>query len=292
MSQFERLQTWIEVVEKGSFAEAARTLGVSKAAVSKQVASLEAEWGLQLLTRTTRRLKLTESGEQLYEQAKRLLQEFNELTWMRVGMVKEPQGQLSVVSGTYFAHRYILRHLPEFCEKFPKLTLKLELAERIPDLDKEHIDLIIGMSISGPPQTIQRRILSTHYVICASPLYLEKYGIPLIPSDLRRHRYITHTMRKPNDIIPFPNDLEVVLTPILYLNDVQAMLECAMAGMGLIRVHNYVVKEALAKRQLVAVLQHYQREEIPIYVSYRESRFIPSKIRQFIDFILPKLSYE
>ncbi len=205
MSKLNQLATFIQVAENSSFAKTARSMKLSTAAVSKQIGLLEDSLGVQLLHRSTRRVELSEIGQIYYEHCKRIMSELSEADAAISKTHQEPFGELKVTSGRHFGERYIVPHLADFIKSYPKVRINLELAERIPDLEKEGVDILIGMSLPGPPDSIQRVIEKTRYVLSASPAYLKKFGIPKKPEDLIEHRYITHSMRHPDDVIFFKN---------------------------------------------------------------------------------------
>ncbi|MBS4168738.1 LysR family transcriptional regulator [Parachlamydia sp. AcF125] len=290
MSKFDQILYFMTIVETNSFAKAARKLGVSTAAVSKQLHLLEKHLGVELLHRTTRRLELSESGKLYFQHCKKIMHEIEEADKLISTIHAEPRGHLSVISGRHFAQRYILPFLQEFIRAFPHICLNLELAERIPDLYEEKIDLVIGYSIPGPESVVQRKIATTSYVLCASPQYLQAHKIPQKPSDLTEHVFITHSMRQPNDRLSFADGSEIHLKPMLKLNDSYALAQCALAGLGIIKVHHYIVADELEKGLLVEVLANYKESETPLYLYYQESRHVQPKIRHFIDFVLNHLS--
>jgi DNA-binding transcriptional LysR family regulator len=149
--------------------------------------------------------------------------------------------------------------------------------------------LVIGMSISGPPESIQKTISKTRYAICASPLYLEKFGTPQKPIDLVNHHYLTHGMRQPNHILTFGENHSITLDPILRLNDANALLTCALNGLGIVKLHYYMVKDALKEKKLIEILAPYNQEIYPIYLCYSQNRYLSPKIRHFIDFLMTKV---
>lgn len=288
MTDFSQIKTFVLVSELGSLAAAARTLGVSPAAISKQLTKLEEELGLQLLLRSTRKLELTEVGINYCFQCRRILEEVEAASALISQIKVVPNGALKVVSGRHFATSYIVPNVKEFLLKYPKIELNLELAERIPDLNTEAIDILIGMSISATGDVIQKRIGTTSYSLCASPDYLKQFGIPKKPEDLKNHRYIAHSMRKPDNELIFHNKEVVALTPYLRVNDTETMLNFALDGLGVVKLHHYVVKKHLEQGLLHELLSSYNTSEVPIYVAYPQRRFIASKVRCFIDFITEK----
>ncbi|HAU1295290.1 TPA: LysR family transcriptional regulator [Legionella pneumophila] len=284
MSKFDRITYFIAVVEEHGFAAAARKFGVSTAAVSRQIARLEAELKVELLVRTTRKLSLTDIGARYYQQCKKALLELNEADIAIANSQNEAVGILNVTSSRYFAMRFLLPYLPEFMDLNPKLQIKIELAERFPDLAQESIDVLFGVSMEGPPELVRKRVSTTRYVLCASPDYLANNGIPKIPSDLAKHRYITHSMRNPDNLVTFKGDEQIYVEPVLWLNDSRALCECAMLGMGIIKLHEYIVAEALQDGRLIEILPEFQEPHLSVYLYYQASRYLQPKIRRFIDF--------
>ncbi|WP_106224792.1 LysR family transcriptional regulator [Legionella pneumophila] len=284
MSKFDRITYFIAVVEEHGFAAAARKFGVSTAAVSRQIARLEAELKAELLVRTTRKLSLTDIGARYYQQCKKALLELNEADIAIANSQNEAVGILNVTSSRYFAMRFLLPYLPEFMDLNPKLQIKIELAERFPDLAQESVDVLFGVSMEGPPELVRKRVSTTRYVLCASPDYLANNGIPKIPSDLAKHRYITHSMRNPDNLVTFKGDEQIYVEPVLWLNDSRALCECAMLGMGIIKLHEYIVAEALQDGRLIEVLPEFQESSLSVYLYYQASRYLQPKIRRFIDF--------
>lgn len=285
-----QMKTLLLVDDLGSLAAAARQLKISPAAVSKQLTRLEEELGLQLMIRTTRHVELTEAGVNYCAQCRRIFEEVEAAAALVSNIKALPHGKLKVVSGRHFGTAYIVPHLSEFLTLYPKIELELELAERHPDVNAEAIDVLIGMSISATGDVIQRRIASTSYTYCASPAYLDQFGMPAKPSDLKDHRYIVHSMRKPDNELSFRNRETVKIQPYIRVNDAETMLRLALEGLGIVRLHHYVVKKHLDQGLLRAIPMPDSEEEIPLYVAYPQRRYIASKIRHFIDFTLAKMN--
>ena len=284
MNKLECISTFIAVIEENSFAKAAKKLGYSTAAVSRQITKLEQDLQVQLLSRTTRRLTMTELGVAYYQQCKKTLSDFNEAELMIKGSQKEASGVLNLMCNRYFAETYILPGLHEFMQHNPRLHIKIYVAEKFPDIIQKGIDIIFGISMEGPAELKRRQIASTRYVLCASPNYLKKYGTPQEAHDLTKHRYITHRMRVPDNVIKFDNDEEIFLDPILWLNDSRLMRDCALQGLGIVRLHDYMLKNALDNKQLIEILPELNQKIIPVYLYYQPSRYLQPKIRNFIDF--------
>lgn len=292
MNDLRRLIIFVTVIEENSFAAAARKLGVTNAAVSKQVIALEEALKTQLLERTTRSLKVTEEGKIYYDHAKKIVKEMQEIESLFLDMRCEPSGQLRIASARHFSECYIIPHLNEFLEVYPKISIDLIIQERLLDLAKEGIDVSVGHSFVGGPDDIHRKISEAHYSFCASPAYLNKYGIPQKPEDLYQHRYITHRNRIPDNVLKFRNKKEIHIEPFMRLNDSRMMIACAKSGLGIIKLHHYSMASEIKKGELVEILQGWDTSIQPIYLCYQPQRYVHPKIRTFINFFCTKISKE
>ncbi|MDP1834796.1 MAG: LysR family transcriptional regulator [Chlamydiales bacterium] len=281
----ERLLVFLDVVECGGFTQAGKKRGLSKAAISKQITAFEAECGVQLLARTTRSITLTEAGEGIYQQGLSVKASLDEIQSILKGHKKTPQGLLKVFSGRHFAETYLIPNLPAFLERYPAVILDLELGERVVDFEKEGFDIVVGLSLSGPPNAIQKKIATTRYILCASPEYLKCFGMPKSIEDLQKHRYVAHTARRPNYLLKL-GDKEIVIKPFMYVNDTSVLRKLALEGVGIIWVHEYVVAHDLKEKKLIEALPELsQNGDIPLFVCYRQGKLTPPKVRVFLDFI-------
>lgn len=284
MSKLDQITAFIDVVEENGFAAAARKQGISTAAISRQINHLETALGTQLLMRTTRQISLTEIGTQYYQHCKKMLAELSQAEEEILGSQNEAIGVLNVICSPFFAYNDIIPRLPSFQAQNPKLRIKLEIAERIPNFNVEEVDILYGISAEAAPDLVRKRVMTTRYVFCAAPNYLKKFGTPTSPHDLLKHKYISHTMRKPFDMLKFKNDDEIYLEPAFSINDSRGMRDCAVLGMGIIKIHHCVIEDELRDGRLVEILADYQAPSFPVYLYYQPNRFLQPKIRRFIDF--------
>lgn len=284
MSKFDRITAFISVVEENGFAAAARKKDVSTAAISRQVTALENELKTELLQRTTRQITLTEIGKEYYQQCKKVLNDLREAEVAIAKSKNEATGRLNIMANRYFAITHLLPKLAKFMLCHPKLHIHFQLEERFPHLEKEGIDILFGVSVEGSADLVRRRIANTRYILCGSPKYFKKHGYPKVPADLIKHHYITHSMRKPNNLVIFKNGKEISVNPILCLNDTYAMRECALQDIGIVNLHDYMVIDAIKDGKLVEVLREYQEPHKNVYLYYQRSRYLQPKIRHFIDF--------
>jgi len=286
MSKLDQINTFIQVVGANGFANAAKRLNISTAAVSRQVTALEADLGTQLLTRTTRRLTLTETGMQYYQSCKKILGELKETELTIAGSQQEAQGILRILCNRYFAQDLIIPQLPLFLAQHPKLKIQLEIAERFPNLIDENIDIVFGVSLPGSETLVRKKIGETSYVLCAAPAYLKKFPLPKTIASLTEHHYLAHIERRPVDVIVFADGKEVFIEPYIVLNDTFAMRECALQGLGIAKLHHYMIANELENQKLIAILPEHPFETIPVYLYYQPSHYLLPKIRRFIDFFV------
>lgn len=290
MTKIDQILCFISVVEQHGFTAAARQCSLSPAAVSRKITALETSLGTSLLQRSTRQVQLTPLGEQYYTECKSLLAKLDDINNMVAASQTCAQGTLHVVSNRYFAFAHLLPQLAGFLEANPELKVELEIAERFPDFNQEEVDILFGVSIADAADNlVRKRISQTQYILCAAPAYLEKYGTPKTPHDLQQHHYISHHARKPFDILTFKEAKELYIQPHVSLNDAYAMVDCAIQGIGIVKLHDYMVQDALKSGQLIEILANHKTPATPIYLYYRQCRYLAPKIRRFIDFYAPSL---
>ena len=283
------MKTFMLAVEEGSITQAARRLGITKAAVSKQLIDLENELNTQLLNRTTRLLKLTDPGGSFYESLKNVFSAVAEAESVIAQTHDKPVGTLRIASHRHFGERFIISHVKEFITLYPDLKLDIELADRFPDIEKENFDVLCGIAHEGPEHLVRKRVATIRHILCATPEYIAEHGMPKTPDDLKRYRYITHSFRNPDNILLFKNNKEIYLDFFIRLNDAETMLKCALQGLGFIKIFNYFVDEYIKCGKLIEVLKDYREPPKSLYIFYKQQKFLPNKIRLFIDFLSKKI---
>jgi len=244
------LISFIEVVNRSTMAEAARHLRLTPAAISKHILSLENALGTQLLKRSTRRVDLTHEGLVYFDHAKRILDAYQQAEAAVSHSLEEPSGILKVICGPQIGNLYVLPYIKEFLERFPKIRLHLELTQTVPDLEKEKVDIVVGLSTGIPVHCIQRTLTHARWVFCASPDYLKKHGVPKKPADLTQHQIITRIQRQPNNLIEFKTGETVLFEPYLYFNDTRAIRRSVLHGLGIAQLHDYIIAEDLKEIDL------------------------------------------
>jgi DNA-binding transcriptional LysR family regulator len=270
MDRIEEWRLFVSVASLGSFIEAARAHSRSPQSVTRAIAALEKRLGTRLLNRTTRSVSLTGEGERYLERSRRALGEFDLLEAPSEART-ELRGTLSVTASVLFGQLHLVPVVAEFLEAHPQLDLRLSLLDRVVSLAEEGIDL--GVRIGALPDSALRARLVGHVrsVICASPAYLKRAGVPRDPEALASHACIAFTNTTPiADRWSFPSggkrERSVAVRARLTVNTAQAGIEAALAGMGLVRVLSYQVDSLLADKRLRVVLEPFEPEPVPVHL--------------------------
>ncbi|MGV3492043.1 MAG: LysR family transcriptional regulator [Devosia sp.] len=289
MAELINLETFVAAVKSGSFAAAARQLGISPAMVGRRIQALEEHHGARLIERTTRAQRLTELGESFYAQAQTVLEAVAELD----DMTRTDPGQLSgriraTGPATLGIHR-LAAIVAQFCELNPEVTVELSLNDRRADLIAEGIDIAIRVGELQPSTMIARRVGTYQFRCVASPAYIKAKGLPLTPDELRGHRCILNLNMSPRNRWPFigPGGASVVaeVEGGLQIDNGEAQLAAAMAGAGIVYLPVDLVDGPLRAGQLVEVLPHWDRMTLPIHVVYPSRRLVPRRLTAFIEAI-------
>lgn len=290
MRDLDGLDSFLKTVEAGSFSAAAGRLGVTPAAVSKQVTQLERRLGTRLFQRTTRSLTLTESGERLYAEAAGPAHALEQALGTLTARDEAPAGTLRVSVAPGFARQHVLPLMPQFLERYSALRLDWSFENRRVDLVREGFDAAIGAGIGADANVVARPLVPIKLLTVAAPSYLARYGTPLTLSDLGRHdciRLRSATTGRLRDW-SFVLDGDTVTVPVdgrIVLTDLDAIGEAALAGMGLARLGAHQVLPYLNDGRLVRVLDSFPSPPGAIQVYYAHYRLTPPKVRAFVDFL-------
>jgi DNA-binding transcriptional LysR family regulator len=281
------------VVEAKSFTAAAATLSVSKSAISKRVAALEDRLGARLLHRTTRRLSLTTEGAQLYERCIQLLRTADEVPGLVQGQGDEPRGFLRVSCPPIFSDIYLAKLTIDFVERHPRVQVELLVDASMADLVGDRVDLAIRMSPGLESSSlVARRLATTPKVLCASPDYLRRRGTPRTPDDLRAHDCLRFSPIRPEIEYKLGVGRSSVVVPVsgpLVADSAETLRQAALAGAGIVALPLFFLASDVAGGRLVRVLDAHPLGDLGIYAVYTKGRFVPSKVRKFVDFLAAKL---
>jgi molybdate transport repressor ModE-like protein len=288
MESLGALQVFVRIAETGSFSAAARDLGLSKSVASKKLAALEDRLGARLINRTTRRLSLTEVGSAFLERAQRILAELEEAERAVGRLSAEPRGVLRVNAPMSFGILHVAPALGDFMTRYPDVSVALDLGDRQVDLVDEGYDVAVRIAALPESSLVARRLAPVRRVVCASPAYWERHGLPVHPRDLGGHEGLIYTYQ------PLPNEwrfrdgdgsLTVHVDGRLKANNGDALREAALAGLGVCMAPTFIVGEALRTGRLRAVLEDFALDTLAIYAVYPHRRHLSAKVRAFVDFL-------
>lgn len=289
MDRLDHLRSFLRVAELGSFTAAAEQLGLPKASVSLAVQRLEAEVGVQLLHRTTRRVRLTADGAQFQQRARDLLDDMEDLQ----GMFRRDtqlKGRLRVDMSSGLARQLVIPHLPGFLEKHPGLEIELSGTDRRVDLVREGFDCVVRVGPLDDNTLVARPLGVMHIVNCASPAYLAAYGVPRSLDDLSGHALVHYVgtlgQRSPGFEYHDGQDYRSVpMRGAITVNSGEAYSAAALAGLGIIQVPRLGARVALAAGTLVEVLPEYVAEPMPVTLLYAQRRHLPRRVAAFMDWM-------
>lgn len=289
MDRFEEMRAFAAVVDAGSFVRAAEALALSKTAVSRLVAELEARLGVRLLHRTTRRLSLTAEGERFHARCRELLAGVDEAEAEVSAGALEAVGPLRLNVPVSFGLLHLAPLWPAFLQLHPRVTLDVTLSDRIVDLVDEGYDLAVRIARLPASTLVSRQLSSTRLVLCASPGYLARHGRPEHPEEIGRHAVIAYSLMASGDTWFFDGPqgpVSVKVNPSMRSNSGDTCCAAALQDQGLVLQPDFIVGEMLREGRLVEVLPAYRSLELGIYAVYASRRQVPAKVRVLIDFLV------
>lgn len=293
MDTIDGMRTFAAAVETGSFTAAAERLGISKKLVSKYVGQLEDRLKVKLLHRTTRQLSLSEVGERYYAECLEVLERFDVLEAGVKKGVSEVTGELRVSAPASFGELYVQPLLMEFQADHPDLSVNTRLSDRYVDLAEEGFDLAIRIGSLSDTSMIARRLARTELWAVAAPGYLDVAGRPSVPQDLIGHACIRDTNLRSGAAWPFQIDGVSRKIPVpnsFAVNSATASRDLAIAGRGITLCPDYAVARDLAAGRLERVLSDFPSLDLDIHVIYLDARYMPPRVRAFINFLTLRFS--
>lgn len=289
MVSLDDMAIFAAVVQASGFSAAARVLDISTPVVSKRVSSLEAQLGARLLNRTTRRLSLTEAGSVFYRHCARVVAEAQEAEAAVTYLNEVPRGLLRITAPIAVGSQQLAHALGGFMERYPEVQVEMDVSDRPMDLAEEGYDVAIRATENPPPLLAARLLSPTKRVVCAAPEYWDRYGRPQVPSDLAEHNCIIYPPNPDYNMWRFegPNGAETVSVQGRFkVNNTTAMVEAAKGGLGVIKLASFMVARGMANGQLEQVLHEYRSSSSQIYALYLPNRYLSSKARAFIDYLV------
>ena len=291
MDQIAAMRAFVRVVEAGNFTRAADLMEMPKPTVTKLIQQLEGHLRTKLLNRTTRRVRVTPDGAAYYERALALLSDLDELDGSMARAQTSPAGRLRVDIGTSLALNVIIPALPDFHARYPDILLDLGVSDRPADLVGENIDCAIRGGDLLDPNLIARRIGQVDLVMCATPDYIARHGMPQHPRDLLEgHRVIAYFSprtgrRMAFDMVRGEESYEFDLPYALAVNDSTAYQAAVLTGLGIAHAVEPLIQPYLADGTLVRVLPEWRSEPIVLHIVYAPNRHLSSRLRVFVDWV-------
>ena len=290
MDKLNSISLFIKAAQYRSFSEVARQRGMSPSSVSRAISQLEESLGTRLFNRTTRKITLTEEGLAFYEHCDRLMAEL-ELAELELSRSRtHPTGTLRLDLNLSLGKLYIVPALPQLLKSYTDLKLDVSLSDRTVDLVESGIDAVVRVGAIPDSRLIMRRLATVRFVVCASPEYLDLHGTPQTPSDLLRHNCINFVYPQTRQIFEwiFKIERQTLRIPVkgnFNVDNAEAHVAAAIAGAGIIQELKYIVAPAIKQGKLVPILEDYAPEGEPITVLYTQKRYLPAKVRVFLDFM-------
>jgi DNA-binding transcriptional LysR family regulator len=289
MEKLDTMAVFARVVEAESFSGAARALGLSKSAVSKQVSGLEDRLGLRLLNRTTRRLSLTEAGATFYQGCQRVVAEAEAAEQAVTHLASAPRGRLRVNAPMSFGVRHISPALPEFLRCYPELAVDLTLNDRIVDLVEEGFDVGVRIAPLVDSSLVARRLAPSRSVLAAAPAYLEARGVPRDVDELEEHACLIYSYQVIVEgwrLTGPEGARRLKVSGPLRVNSGDAILAAALGGLGVALLPGFICGEDLRAGRLVRILPGWEAlPENAVSAVFPAARHLSPKVRAFVDFL-------
>lgn len=289
MNQLEEMQTFIRIVEAGSITKAAAQMNTVKSAVSRRLSELESRLGISLLTRTTRRQTLTESGEQFYKQCIRIIDDINDVESSLGNQNTALSGRIKIAAPLSFGIAKLCPVLKQFNDLYPNILFDIDFNDRHVDLIEEGFDLAIRIAHLSDSSLIARRLTTVKLIHCASPDYLQKKGNPLTPNDLLDGHVKVH-YHSSQDSWCFKDQAghsyTIKVAKSLTVNNGDFACQAAISGWGIAYLPDFICSPALNVGTLKPILSNYMdNNEIGVYAVYLQSRHISQRVNFLINFL-------
>ena len=293
MDTLTAMRVFVAVVDAGGFTAASRTLGMPLPTVCRKIAELENHLGAQLLTRSTRKVTITDSGQSYYEDVRQVLDNIRDAENQVSGEYQTPKGRLAITAPTLFGRLHVLPIVNQFMRTHREINVELLLSNHVVDLLEERINLGVRIGTLSDSSMIAIQVGSVRGITCASPAYLDHSGHPSSPTDLEKHQCIMFSKRgvpidwrfkvRNREILVVPNNKRLVI------DSIQGVVDSAAQSMGVSQMYSYQVASHIVDGSLQVVLDQYEVDPRPVNLIYPQGRFAPQKVRAFIDFAVPLL---
>lgn len=286
MDRLGDLDIFARVAATGSMSQAARDLSLSPPVISKRIKRLEERLGTRLLQRTTRQIALTEAGKGFHERVLAILSSVEEAENWVSQRAQQARGPLRVSAPTTFGRMHVAPHLVRFLEKYPEIALDLSLSDSFVDVVGDGFDVAIRIADLADTSLVARKLAPNHRVLCASPQYLEKHGVPKTLADLSRHKLLVHNSDHWR-LDGQDGGATVPVSSAIQTNSSEVIREAVIAGLGIALRSTWDVGPELRSNKLIIVLPRYRASHrVAIHAVYPSRRHLPQRTRVFIDFLV------
>jgi DNA-binding transcriptional LysR family regulator len=294
VDRLEAMSLLVAVAEAGSLSAAGRKLGVPLPTLSRKISELEAHLNTRLLTRSTRKLALTDSGAAYLAAARRILDEVSEAERAASGEHAAPRGDLIITAPVVFGRLHVLPVIAEFLTRWPEINVRLVLADRNLDLIDDHVDIAVRIGALADSALVGTRVGAVRSVVCGSPAYFAAHGVPERPDDLSTLTAVTFDpLSSPQHWVfhdpKSKRELRASVRSRLTVNTAEAAIDGAAAGLGVTRVLSYQVAQAVSDSRMQIVLAEYEPAPLPVSLIHGPQGLTPLKVRMALDFAAPRL---
>lgn len=292
MDRLEAMSAFLAAVEAGSLSGASRKLGMPLATLSRKVSELETHLRTRLVTRTSRRLILTDAGRSYVAACKRILDDVREAERAAAGEYSAPRGELIITAPIVFGRLHVLPVLLEFLNTYPEIDVRLTLADRVVNLQEDHVDLAVRIGELPDSSLVAMRVGSIGRVVCGSPAYFAERGTPKRPNELSKHDCITFNgLTSPEAwiFLSGKGTISVAVHSRLIVNTAEAAIDAAITGLGITRVLSYQVADALRTGALLLALREFEPPPVPVSLVHAGQGRLALKLRAILDFAAPRL---
>jgi DNA-binding transcriptional LysR family regulator len=286
------LELFVRVAEAGGFTAVSRERAMSQSSVSRKISELERWLGVQLLQRTTREVKLTEAGQQLYQRSVALLSQVEDIESVIANSGTKTSGTLRLQAPYVFGRAHVMPHVLEFLDEYPDIRIDLRLNDRHVNLIEDGVDIAIRIGNLTDQNIIAKKLGRDRRHVVAAPAYLQQRGVPQIPEDLKNHDCVVYSLLENPHQWKFSSadgTQEVTVSGRLRANSGDAMRAAVLAGHGIAILGNYAVHEDIESGRLRKILPDFHVHPLDIQIIYSPTRHLPRKVRTFIDFYAARL---
>ncbi|WP_025821880.1 LysR family transcriptional regulator [Shewanella marina] len=292
MDQLGAMRVFIRVVQTGSFSATARELHTTQATISKKIAALELKLAGKLLIRSSRELSLTEIGAEYYDRCVAIISEIDEAEANVRSHIASPQGVIKISAPVTFGNKFIAPILAEFLQRYPDIKVNLALSDAHVDIIADGIDVAIRARELEDSSLVARHLFDNPNVLIASADYLAKFGEPKQPQQLKLHNCIIYSMSANNNIWHFSFNGEkqtVVISGNCQSDSCDVILQLILDGVGIGLLPIWMVSEQLQSGRLIQLMPDYESKPLPFHAIYPKHRYVPLKIRCFVDYLKEKI---